>query len=190
VNTRVTTWVTTPPLTAIASVFLRRGNLTFGSGNTTTALLRRDLVEDRKWLGPNQFALCYTLARVTPGTNLLAMCAALGWYLRGWPGAILALLAASIPASILTLLLTFLYEIAVRSPAGVAAVGGAVASVAGIIAGGAWLLVRPGMTSGNRLRAIVLVVGAAILSREFHITPLSVLCVAAVIGWFWPEKNA
>jgi chromate transporter len=34
---------------------------------------------------------------LTPGTNLLAFCTGIGWLLRGLSGALIALLAASVP---------------------------------------------------------------------------------------------
>jgi len=63
------------PLRRIAAVFTRYANLTFGGGSATIAVLHREIVATRKWIDETQFALCFALRRLTPGTNLLAFCA-------------------------------------------------------------------------------------------------------------------
>src|ERR1044071_5798203 len=85
-----------PTLAAIARVFARHANTTFGGGSATIAVLRRQLVDRHAWLAPAEFDLGYALSRLTPGTTLLAFCTAAGWTARGWPGALIALLAASL----------------------------------------------------------------------------------------------
>jgi chromate transporter len=180
---------TRPGLVPLATVFLRIVNLTFGSGATATALIREDVVERRGWIGKHQFALCYALARITPGTNLIAFCAAVAWLIRGWAGAILVLFAVSVPASAVVVLLSFMIEAWQSDPLGSAAIAGAMASVIGIIAGGAWLLTRPQLLSRNWLRTVTLVTGACLMSLVWGASPLWVIGLAAAVGYLWPEKE-
>jgi chromate transporter len=177
-----------PSLRQIAQIFLRTGNVNFGSGAVATVLLREKICEENRWLNEGQFSLCYALARVTPGTNLYALFSAAAWFLRGWPGAIIALVASSVPASIVVILLTLLYELMHGHPWGDAAISGAVAAVVGTIVAGAWLLVRPVVLSRNWFRTLVLMGGAMALSLGFGITPIPIVFLAAVIGFFWQEK--
>src|SRR5438105_3128615 len=97
-----------PDLGRMTWVFVRYGNFTLSGGSATAATLHRALVEKRHWLTDDQFTLCFALGRITPGTNLLAFCTGSGWVLRGMPGAIISLLAASIPCSIFVIVLTAL----------------------------------------------------------------------------------
>src|SRR5678815_5612358 len=62
-------------LRRFALLLLRVANLTFGGGDPTMAALHRELVVKRGWLPPDRYGLIYSLARATPGTNLLAFCA-------------------------------------------------------------------------------------------------------------------
>ena len=94
----------------IGSVFARYANLTLGGGSATTAVIHREIVDKRRWIGQDRFALSFALARLTPGTNLLAFCTAIGWLLRRLPGALVALLAASIPCTILVVVVTMLFS--------------------------------------------------------------------------------
>ncbi len=95
-----TTTRTGPSLAVIADVFTRNANFTLGGGSATVAVMHRELLDKRQWLSPDDFTLRFALARLTPGTNLLAFCTCVGWLLRGMAGAVVALLAASIPCTV------------------------------------------------------------------------------------------
>ena len=81
---------------AIASVFTRYANLTFGGGSAMIAVLREQLLTRRRWITEVQFHLAHALSRLTPGTNVLAFCTAVGSMTRRWTGAVIALVAASL----------------------------------------------------------------------------------------------
>lgn len=173
-----------PGLAAIARLYFRIGNSTFGSGNTTMILLGREMVE-RGWLPRWQVDLLYTLARVVPGTNVLAFVASSAHAMRGWAGAVAAIVALCVPASGVIIALTLAYQRWHNHPVGSAVVTAAMSSIAGIITGAAWLIAWPAFRPGNRLRTLVLVFGGLIAS--FCLSPLTVLAAAALTGWFWPS---
>src|SRR5260370_39355606 len=95
-----------PSLKRLTWIFLRVGNLTFGGGDPTMAALQSELVVARRWLSAERYALIYGLARITPGTNLVAFSAAAAWQILGWLAAILAVVAITAPASVVVVLLT------------------------------------------------------------------------------------
>ncbi|MCC6586252.1 MAG: chromate transporter [Bryobacterales bacterium] len=178
---------TSPSLTALASVFTRIGNFTFGGGAATTAALQREMVGRRRWLDNAQYALCYALARITPGTNLLAFCTASGWLLRGWRGALIALLAASVPACALVWFVTAVFDFWSGNRWVQIAIAGALAASVGILLAGFWLLVGPQMTRANWLRSAAVVLLAVALSVGAGLSPVLVLAISAVVGFFWQE---
>jgi chromate transporter len=175
-----------PSLATIASLFFRIGNTTFGSGAATVVFLSQEM-ERRQWLARWQLDLFYAVARVVPGTNVLAFVAASAHAVRGWWGAMAAVLALSVPASGIVVLLTLLYERWHDDPVGGAVIGAAMAAIVGIIAGAAWILAWPRFVPGDRFRTAVLVIGAAALS--FWISPLPVIALGALAGYFWPERE-
>ncbi|HWE34690.1 MAG TPA: chromate transporter, partial [Solirubrobacteraceae bacterium] len=83
----------------LAAAFVLRGNFTYGGGSATIATLHTDIVDRRHWLADRPFQLAYALSRLSPGTNLLAFAACIGYQLRRMPGAVVALLAGSIPCA-------------------------------------------------------------------------------------------
>ena len=132
-----------PQLRRIAAAFVRYANLTIGGGSATIAVLHRELVVKRTWLDESRFGLCYALSRVTPGTNLLAFCTGIGWLVRRLPGAVVALLAASIPSSVLVIIITIFFAQWSHNPVGRVAIGGAMAAAVGITVTTCWTISEP-----------------------------------------------
>ena len=90
------------------------------------AALHRELVVSRGWLTPERYALIYSLARATPGTNLLAFCAGIGWQLARWTGALVAVLSASIPCAAAVVWFTYVYSLWRSNPLAMSAIYAAV----------------------------------------------------------------
>lgn len=163
--------------------------MTFGGGSATIATLHREIITKRDWVTQRQFDLSFALSRLTPGTNLLAFSTAIGWLLRGWPGAFLALLVSSIPCSVLAVLLTVVYQSLTRHPFAMVALHGALAAAVGIVAATAWTLIRPHVKTTNKLTIAAFSFGAFLLADVFHFTPISILLLAAVIGTALPQAK-
>lgn len=178
-----------PDLVRIAWVFVRYGNFTLGGGSATTATLHRALVEKRRWLTGDLFALCFALGRITPGTNLLAFCTGCGWVLRGTLGAITSLLAASIPCSIFVIVLTALFSHWHDNHIAQQAIHGAIAAAVAITVKTCWTLTKPHFEGQGRLR-VVLVSSAAFLLYVWAGMPaIEVLLLAGVVGAFLPTTG-
>jgi chromate transporter len=175
-----------PSLIQIGSVFARYANLTLGGGSATAATLHRELVEKRHWLTEDQFTLCFALGRITPGTNLLAFCTGFGWVLRGTSGAIIALLASSVPCAILVAVLTALFNYWQQSPFAQGAIHGAVAAAVGITVKTCWTIAGPYFKGRGRLRVILIGGAAFLLYVVAGIPPIEVLVLAGVVGAFLP----
>jgi chromate transporter len=166
-------------------IFLRVGNLTFGGGDPTMAALQSELVHTRGWLNAEQYALIYGLARITPGTNLLAFSAASGWTILGWAGAFATVFAMTVPAAIIVVLLTGGYEAWNSNALAMAAIGGTLAAANGMMATSAWQLLAPQLGRGRRLRAAVIFLAALVASLRYAMSPITVLGLAALAGLFW-----
>jgi chromate transporter len=175
----------TPTLAALASVFGRYANTTFGGGSATIAVLKEQIVRKRGWIDEAEFDLSYALSRLTPGTNLLAFCTAAGWTARRWLGAIVALLASSIPCSLLALLVTVFYDELHGSPLFHAALRGALAAAVAIMVSTAWVFAEPHVKAAPR-KAVAVVPCAIALSLGMHLSPVEILLLAALAGLVWP----
>jgi chromate transporter len=174
-----------PSLLKLFLSYLRVTNLTFGGGTITMAALHTELVSLRKWLSQEKYATVYALARITPGTNMLAFCAGTAWELLGWPGAIASVAAASVPTGIIVMLLTGSYDVLRSNQHAMAAVAGTLAAAVGIMAMASWELIKPYLDRKHWMHAVALAGGSVVLSLKFDLTPIAVLGLAAVLGCIW-----
>jgi chromate transporter len=178
-----------PTLAEIASVFTRYANTTFGGGSATIAVLKEQILTRRGWINEAEFDLDYALSRLTPGTNLLAFCTAAGWTARRWLGAVVALLASSLPCSILAVVMTVFYAELHDNALFQAALRGALAAAVAIMVSTAWVFAEPHVKVAPR-KAMIVVPCATALSLGAHLSPVQILLLAAAAGIVWPVEAA
>lgn len=162
------------------AALIRASSLHVGAA-AAAAALRKDLVESGP-LRREHFDEAYAVARVTPGTNLLAMYVLLGERFGGWPGAVAALMiGAFVPALIAVTLGAIYLELANR-PLAPLVMQGARAGALAVFAWAVIRLVRPQLrTYGWRGAAIVAVTAGLMWVG----TPtFLVLLIAGVLGAF------
>jgi chromate transporter len=165
-----------PSFQQIAAVFLRYGNWTIGGGSSTVAVLQTELMDRRRWIDRETFTLSFGLARLTPGTSLLSFAVGIGWLLRGFSGALSALLV------------TALYETWSRNPFVQTGLRGALAAAVGVMVATGWTLIRPFWKETSLPRSLLLIGGAMFLALR-SISPIQVLLLSACVGILWPERE-
>src|SRR5258708_36060333 len=106
------------------------------------AALQRELVVTRGWMTAERYGLIYSLARATPGTNVLAFCAGVGWQLARFRGALAAVLSASIPCAAAVVWFTYVYTRWLSNPLARSAIGGMFAAAGGVHAAASFPLLR------------------------------------------------
>ncbi len=172
-------------LSEVTRLFFRVGTTVFGGGFPAIAILQREF-DRRGWLSPQKFGLAFGLARLTPGTNFLAFCAASGWYLAGLAGAVAAVLGSTIGGTILVIWLTRAGEVGNAYPLARAVIAALVAAGVGTMLGAAVVLVRSQCSRMDWLRPVSVAAGAFALSWA-GLSPLSVIGITAAVGFFWVE---
>lgn len=179
--------VTSAPFGSLVNVFLKITNLTFGGGDPTMVALQREFTERRGWLTMEQHALIYSLARITPGTNVLAYCAGAAWTIGGTAAAAAALMVASIPASLAAVWLVIGYQHSSANRWAQAAVEATIAAVVGMMLSAAFALMRPQLTRSAWPRVIVFAGGTLLLREWFALGPVQLIAFAAAAGYWWYE---
>lgn len=179
-----------PTLRRLTGIFFRIGNTTFGGGLPTIAALQRELVEQKEWLSPEDYALAFSLARVTPGTNVIAFCAAAGAQILGVWGALAGALAETVPSAILAVLMTQGYESWRTNAWVMAGIGGTIAAVAGMMWSSIYSLVRPHFRGFRQsFRGAVITLAAFAAMWKFGLGPLSIIGLAVIVGLLWEEPT-
>jgi len=153
-------------------------------------MLGREIVEKRRWMSSDRFDLAFALSRVTPGTNLLAFCAAMGAQLKGTAGALVAVLALTVPSAIVAVLFIYGFERGQNNAMAMAAIGGTVAAVAGMMWSTIWTILRPHVGGTVRNLQVVLIAGGAFLaSWKFGITPVPIIVAGTLLGLAWKDPG-
>ena len=166
-------------LQELSWLVFRDVNRTLG-GHASMELLRRTLGA-RGWLTDEEHALLVAVSRLTPGTNILAYCVALGWQVARWDGALVSLAAASAPASVVIALLSATLVQVDQLPIVRMAIAVALIVAAVLVLSTAWQLLRPYVKETNAMRTgiIAAIVVGLVVAR---VTPIRVLFVAAILG--------
>lgn len=165
--------------------FGRAGNLTLGGGQPMIAELQRRVMTEKRWLPEDDFGLLYSIARLTPGTNILAFIAAMATRIQGPAGGAVAIVAGSLPASIVIWAMTIFFDVWSANRWIATAMVGAMAGVVALIASSAWTLLQPLRRDGLAIALFVAALGAGIWQLA---GPVTILLGAAAIGALWPPE--
>ena len=98
-----------PSLLALFGRFLRFGLLAWGGPVAQIAMLKRELVEEQRWLRPDRFNRLLAVYQVLPGPEAHELCVHLGMMQRGRIGGLLAGLGFMLPGLLLMLILSWAY---------------------------------------------------------------------------------
>ena len=98
-----------PPLAAFLGYFLRLGAAGFGGPIALVGAMRRDLVEQRRWVTEQDYAEGLALAQLAPGPLAAQLAIYLGWVRGGAVAATLAGIAFVVPSFVIVLVLSALY---------------------------------------------------------------------------------
>lgn len=97
------------PLGALFLRFLRFGCLAFGGPVAQIAMIRRELVEQERWISGERFNRLLAVMQALPGPEAHELCVHLGMRARGRIGGLLAGLGFMLPGFVLMTLAAWLY---------------------------------------------------------------------------------
>ena len=96
-------------LREVTSVFLRIGMLSFGGAVAQIAMMRRELVQRRRWLSDEDFLDLFGIMNLIPGPSGTETAIALGYWRAGWPALVIGGCLFILPAMICVLVLGWVY---------------------------------------------------------------------------------
>jgi chromate transporter len=109
------------PLAAIVWRFLRFGLLAWGGPVAQIAMIKRELVEEQRWVSPTRFNRLLAIYQVLPGPEAHELCVHFGMMKGKRLGGVLAGLAFMLPGLLLILAIASLYQSLDLTQAGIAA---------------------------------------------------------------------
>lgn len=89
----------------LSKTFFMIGGFTFGGGHAMLELIRREVVERRKWLEDKEFIDLFAMAQSLPGVFAVNMSIFIGYRLQGILGAIICAVSCVFPSFVIILVL-------------------------------------------------------------------------------------
>jgi chromate transporter len=169
--------------------FIKIGVAAFGGLGVTLSLIDRYLVKARGLLTAQDVTESLTYTKFLPGSTGVQVVGYLAYRLGGWAGAALATSAFLLPAFLLMLLLSILYEefTVLLADAAAPALRGLTAAVAGILVATIYRLAKPTITT---VAGAVLAVAACAAGIALRISPAWIVLVAGIMGILSPRSFA
>jgi len=168
-----------PTLGGIFLSFLKIGVVGFGGGLAVMAQIRTLVVYKRRWFTDHEFAEAFALAQSLPGTNAGNAATYVGYRLRGWRGAAVAMVGFVSPSMLMMILLAILYRHLRSFPNTDRLFHGLNAAVVAVIVVAAWRIGRNTLTHPWQWYVTVLSIIAVVF---FGATIIEVVLSAGLIG--------
>jgi chromate transporter len=157
--------------------FLIIGATSFGGG--AVAYLRSSLVTKNKWLDDNSFLELFSISQSLPGLNSTNMAILAGDRMRGWLGALAAVLGIILPGATLMTLAGVLYGMHGARPLVTAGLKGVAAAAAGLLLATFLQLARKTLRGWLDVLFIAI---AVIAVNWFHVSVLYALLGIATLA--------
>ena len=90
--------------------FFKIGLFTFGGGYAMVAVIEREIVEKRKYIGQEEFLDLIAIAESTPGPIAVNSATYIGYKLGGVLGSFFATLGVVLPSFLIVFIISFFYE--------------------------------------------------------------------------------
>jgi chromate transporter len=168
-----------PAMMSLLGTALLTGILGFGGGFVVLGRVRRDMVDEKRWLTPEAFLEHAAMASALPGTTATNLFSLIGYTLRGPLGSLLASVVFLLPSIALMLVFGAGYD-RLRSVAGLASffegMGAAVPAVVLSVA----VELRKNALKGPLPWAIAVVALALLVTKVLSL--LSVVALSGAVG--------
>jgi chromate transporter len=172
----------------VASFFLKLGFLAYGGAAGHVAMMRRELVDRRKWISEQDFLDLFGIMNLIPGPSSTEMVIALGYWRAGWPALILAGVLFILPAMLMILALSWAYVRYGTLPAAQWILYGINPMVIAIIADALLSLGRTALKTAS----LVLMAVASLVLYFWGVSIVAIIVSTAVltaIAGYWKTKG-
>ncbi len=142
---------------------------------------RRMLVEETRWLTPEEFIEVLGLCQFLPGPNIVNVSVAVGARYRGWTGSLAALSGIVAAPAAIAVGLAALYDRFSAAPLVAHVMAALAPAAAGLVLGSAIKMAGP-VLAKNPILAVPVGLGVLIAAGFLHLPLIPVLLIAAPVG--------
>lgn len=169
-----------PSLAAATRVWLKIGLLSFGGPAGQIALMHKELVEDRRWIGEQRFLHALNYCMLLPGPEAQQLATYIGWLMHRTAGGLIAGLLFILPGALVMLGLSSLYVLYRDVPLIDAAFLGVKAAVLAVVVEA---LMRIGRRALKTRASYVIAALAFVAIAALHIPFPLIILAAGLTGW-------
>jgi chromate transporter len=170
----------TPTLAEATRVWLKIGLLSFGGPAGQIALMHKELVDERRWIGERRFLHALNYCMLLPGPEAQQLATYIGWLMHRTVGGLIAGLLFILPGALVMWGLSLLYVLYRQVPLVDALFFGVKAAVLAIV-------IEAGLRISKRAlknRAMIVIAIAAFLALFLLKAPFPlVIFGAGLVGW-------
>ena len=165
--------------------FLQIGAFSFGGGYAMIPLIEREVIERHKWIERSDFLDMMILAQSSPGPIALNTAVFVGYKVRGFGGALAAVLGIVVPSFVMILLIALLFADIRYNPWVDAAFKGMRPAVVALI-------VTPILSLSTTVHRIlwIAIVATAVSIHWLGWSPIVLLVAGALLGIGYEVWNA
>lgn len=169
-----------PTLAEATRVWMKIGLLSFGGPAGQIALMHKELVEERRWIGEERFLHALNYCMLLPGPEAQQLAVYIGWLMHRTLGGLIAGLLFILPGAAVMLGLSILYVLYRQVPLVDGLFFGVKAAVLAVV-------IEAGLRISRRAlknRAMVAIAVAAFVAIFLFKTPFPAIILAAgLVGW-------
>lgn len=176
-------------LVELLNVFALLSLMAVGGGTAVLPAMVHDTVTVYAWVTSAQFASIYSLGQLAPGPNM-SMVGIIGYHAAGALGFVVALFAFYFPASMLTFVVSHIWDEFKDNPWRNAVQRGLAPITIGLMLSGVYAVGKEASFQPERplwFNAITLAMGLGVTLILFwrRINPALLILACGVLGWFW-----
>lgn len=169
-----------PTFREAVGLWARIGLLSFGGPAGQIALMHREIVEERRWVGEQRFLHALNYCMLLPGPEAQQLAIYIGWLLHRTLGGLAAGILFVLPSAVLMLALSIVYALYSDLPLVASIFFGVKAAVLAIVVQAVLRIGRRAL----RNRAMLVIAVAAFLAIYFFNVPFPVIILlAGAAGW-------
>ena len=174
-----------PSFAAAFRVWLKIGLLSFGGPAGQIALLHREVVDQRHWIGERRFLNALNFCNLLPGPEAQQLATYLGWLMHGVKGGLAAGIIFVLPGALVMLALSLIYALAGTVPIIDALFFGLKCAVLVLVIEA---LLRIGRRALKGNAAWALAIAGFIALFFFHVPFPAVVLISGAIGYLFPDQ--
>lgn len=182
-----------PVRPTLGEIFIAFATISLSGFGGVLAWSRRMMVEERRWLTPEEFNETYALCSFLPGGNILNFSVIVGSRFRGPLGSLVAFAGLMGPPVLLVLIIAAIYAHYGDLPALRRMLGGVASAAAGLMLATVAKMARPLFQKGaiiGPLVALATFTAIGLLHWPLPAVLLVIIPLSIGLAWFRPTRGA